>query len=147
MGIPTPHPRRLQRAALGPRVVNRPRQPAIILRRRKYVTKKSCRRRDLGRLFIPRGRVIFFPSRRPPHRRWVHETQPHTCGCAERILTAEFQKRCSHRMRASSLWTLYKLIYLLIGERFTQKKQSHCVDRDLSTHVNLRIITIGQGEV
>ena len=55
-------------------------------------------------------------------------------------------ERCSQRMRASSLWTLYKLIYLLIGARFTQK-QSHCVDRDLSTHVNLRIIKIGQGEV
>ena len=27
------------------------------------------------------------------------------------------------------------------------KKQSSCVDRDLSTHVNLRIIKIGQGEV
>ena len=30
---------------------------------------------------------------RPPHRRWVQETQPHTYGCAERILTAEFQLR------------------------------------------------------
>ena len=29
-------------------------------------------------------------------------------------------KRCSQRMRASSLWTLYKLIYLLIGARCTQ---------------------------
>ena len=57
-------------------------------------------------------------------------------------------KQCSQRMRASSLWTLYKLIYLLIGARCTQKKKkSHCVDRDLSTHVNLRIIKIGQGEV
>ena len=32
-----------------------------------------------------------YVARRPPHRRWVQETQPHTCGCAERILTAEFQ--------------------------------------------------------
>ena len=56
-------------------------------------------------------------------------------------------KQCSQRMRASSLWTLYKLIYLLIGATCTQKKQSPCVDRDLSTHVNLRIIKIGQGEV
>ena len=29
-------------------------------------------------------------------------------------------KRCSQRMRASSLWTLYKLIYLFIGARCTQ---------------------------
>ena len=33
-----------------------------------------------------------YVARRPPHRRWVQETQPHTYGCAERILTAEFQK-------------------------------------------------------
>ena len=32
-----------------------------------------------------------YAARRPPHRRWVQETQPHTYGCAERILTAEFQ--------------------------------------------------------
>ena len=32
-----------------------------------------------------------YVARRPPHRRWVQETQPHTYGCAERILTAEFQ--------------------------------------------------------
>ena len=56
-------------------------------------------------------------------------------------------KRCSQRMRASSLWTLYKLIYLLIGAHMHAKKKSPCVDRDLSTHVNLRIIKIGQGEV
>ena len=34
-----------------------------------------------------------YVARRPPHRRWVQETQPHTCGCAERILTAELQKQ------------------------------------------------------
>ena len=33
-----------------------------------------------------------YVARRPPHRRWVQETQPHTYGCAERTLTAEFQK-------------------------------------------------------
>ena len=30
-------------------------------------------------------------------------------------------KRCSQRMRASSLWTLYKLIYLLIFSSYTQE--------------------------
>ena len=45
-----------------------------------------------------------YVARRPPHRRWVQETQPHTCGCAERILTAEFQKRhCKHTQTAISL--------------------------------------------
>ena len=38
-----------------------------------------------------------YVARRPPHRRWVQETQPHTCGCAERILTAEFHKPASNR--------------------------------------------------
>ena len=30
-------------------------------------------------------------------------------------------KRCSQRMRASSLWALYELIYLLIFSRYTQE--------------------------
>ena len=39
-----------------------------------------------------------YVARRPPHRRWVQETQPHTYGCAERILTAEFQSRGACRV-------------------------------------------------
>ena len=38
----------------------------------------------------PTSRTVPYGVRGPPHRRWVQETQPHTCGCAERILTAEF---------------------------------------------------------
>ena len=123
--------------ALGPRVIDRPRdsgsggfapsspaQPrlrAAPLRSSpwpsqlagsffKAVTKKTCRRREF--LLSPGGCFFAFfagyggaassilprracpceyVARRPPHRRWVQETQPHTCGCAERILTAEFQ--------------------------------------------------------
>ena len=73
--------------------------------------RKNCSLRS-GLLFIPRGRVIFFPSRRPPHRRWVHETQPHTCGCAERILTAEFQLDTTwHNARRSCLVLSISLIH------------------------------------
>ena len=62
-----------------------------------------------GATFYPAGASHFFSSRRPPHRRWVQETQPHTCGCAERILTAEFQLRGRIRSNPSSrrrkIWT------------------------------------------
>ena len=43
-----------------------------------------------------------YVARRPPHRRWVQETQPHTYGCAERILTAEFQLNAVCRMGGSA---------------------------------------------
>ena len=53
-----------------------------------------CRwRLDRSGILPPTSRACpcEYAARRPPHRRWVQETQPHTCGCAGRILTAEFQ--------------------------------------------------------
>ena len=45
-------------------------------------------------------------ARSSPHRRWVQGTQPHTYGCAERILTAEFQlpRRFEEPPRVTRIW-------------------------------------------
>ena len=45
-------------------------------------------------------------------------------------------KQCSQRMRASSLWTLYKLIYLLIGATCTQKN-NHPVSTGIFPHMSI----------
>ena len=136
--------RPLSCTALGPRVIDRPRdsgsggfapsspaQPRVTRRSAPLITvgplsslalfflpRKNC---PIEISFIPRGAGFFrgtwgrylglrrcvyrcseqhpaptstcpceYVARRPPHRRWVQETQPHTYGCAERILTAEF---------------------------------------------------------